>query len=54
MYALSRLVNVPMEQMLLSERQKISVFDLYFIVTNSNMKRLLEYGRRLQVCAELI
>lgn len=54
MYALSRLVNVPIEQMLLGEGQKLSVFDLYFIVTNSNMKRLLEYARRLHVCAELI
>ena len=51
MYALSRLVNVPMEQMLLSEKQRLSVCDLYFTVTNNRMKRLLEYARRFQACA---
>ena len=51
MYALSRLVNVPMEQMLLSEKQIISVCDLYFTVTNNKMKHLLEYTRRLHAYA---
>ncbi|MEG0107858.1 MAG: hypothetical protein RR705_03275 [Lachnospiraceae bacterium] len=40
-----------MEQLLLSEKQRLSVCDLYFTVTNNRMKRWLEYARRFQACA---
>ena len=51
MYALSRLINLPMDRLIINEKQYFCFNDLHIQSVGNTRNRLLEYAKRIQAYA---